>query len=154
MKKKMATSEFVPMSWNGEPITTDKLNQMCNNTQYLFDRSPRVRYSNSGVTRDNGVKIISGKSAYSPDNTRNYTYVNVYFGSFFSAGCNPAVTASLEAAGWQGQRNHVVLGGLGAGDYGVMGGQIDQTGFVAVISTEAYNTLIVGGWIHWTAVGY
>lgn len=150
----MAMNDFVPMSWNGESITTDKLNQMCNNTQYLFDRSPRIRMMVGGVPRDSGIKILSGKTAYAPDTTKNWTIMNVYFGSFFSSGCNPAVTVSLEASGWQGQRNHVVLGGLGTSGNGTVGGPIDQTGFSAVISTEAYSTLIVGGWIHWTAVGY
>lgn len=143
----MAMSEFVPMSWNGEPITTDKLNQMCNNTQYLFDRSPRIRYAVGGVTRDTGLKVLSGKTAFSPDNTKNYLYVNVFFGSFFSAGSNPVVTASIEPTGGSMHRSHMIVTGLA-------GGPIDQTGFIGVIAIEAATTIGSGGWVNWTAVGY
>lgn len=141
----MAMNEFVPMSWNGEPISTDKLNQMCNNTQYLFDRSPRIRYATNGITRDTGLKVLAGKTSY-PTVQANYVYLPVYFGSFFSSGCRPVVVATVEAP-FGGHRNRVMV-------YGFNGVEIDQTGFQAVVTTEAVPTLGPGGWVHWSAVGY
>lgn len=133
------------MSWNGEPITTDKLNQMCNNSQYLFDRSPRIRYAGPQFTRDTGLKVIAGKTPY-PVVQANYIYLPVYFGSFFSSGCNPIVTATVEAPSG-GHRNRVMA-------YGLSGGAIDNIGFQAVVTTEAVPTLGPAGWVHWIAVGY
>lgn len=145
----MAMNDFVPMSWNGEPISQDKLNQMCNNTQWLYDRSPRIRYSISGLTRDTGLKVLSGKTAFSADPSHDGLYVDTYFGSYFSSGCHPAVTATIEPIGGH-QRKYASIMGLA-------GSEIDQTGFrTAVVSIEAGVTSAIdaGGWIHWTAVGY
>lgn len=144
----MAMNDFVPMSWNGEPVSTDKLNQMCNNSQYLFDRSPRIRYSVSGITRDTGLKVIAGKTAFAPDTTHDYVNVPIYFGSYFTAGSHPSVTATVEIVGgsW---RKYVSIQGLS-------GSEIDQTGFVAqvVAKENTLTNVLQGGWVHWQAVGY
>lgn len=144
----MAMSEYVPMSWNGEPINTDKLNQMCNNSQYLFDRSPRIRYQASGLIRDTGLKVISGKTPFAPDSSHDFVNVPIYFGSFFTSGSHPVVTATIEIVGgsW---RKYVSIQGLA-------GQEIDQTGFMAqvVAHENPVQNVMTGGWIHWTAVGY
>lgn len=144
----MAMNDFVPMSWNGEPISTDKLNQMCNNSQYLFDRSPRIRLVLPQATRDTGIKVITGKTAFAPDTSHDYVNVPVYFGSFFSSGCHPTVTATVEIVGgsW---RKYVSIQGL-------TGAEIDQTGFMAqvVAKENTVTNIMQGGWVHWQAMGY
>lgn len=141
-------TSFVPMSWNGEPITTDKLNQMCNNSQYLFDRSPSIRYAAAGITRDDGLKIIAGKTPFAPDPNHDYVNVQIYFGSFFTAGSHPIVTCTAEIVGgyW---RKYVSIQGLS-------GAEIDQTGFQAQVVARENGTAYIwqGGWVHWQAVGY
>lgn len=143
----MAANDYKPVSWNGEPITNLKLNQMANNTQYLFERAPRIRYSGAGLTRDTALKIISGKSPFPIKTNMDWVDTNIYFGSFFSAGCKPVVVATVETTGgWL--RKYVSLRGFG--------GEIDHTGFIAhVVTHESFADHINSvGWVHWTATGY
>lgn len=139
----MAQNEYKPVSWNGEAISNTKLNQMCNNTQYIFERMPKIRYATQGLTRDTSLRMIAGKTPHTVAADRNFIYQDVYFGSFFTAGCKPIVTATVEGGG---HRNKVVIVGFN--------GEVDHTGFIAVVSTEATTTLTPAGFIHWTAVGY
>jgi hypothetical protein len=143
----MSQNEFNPTSFNGEPLTTAKLNQLSNNIQFLFERGAKIRYKNedANLTRDASLKVLAGKTAY-PIVSANYIYQPVYFGSYFSAGCKPVVTATVEAPSG-GHRNRVMV-------YGLSGGEIDNIGFQAVVTTEAVSTIGPSGWVHWIAVGY
>lgn len=144
----MSTSDYNPVSWNGEPITTAKLNQMCNNTQWIFDRMPKIRYASNNINRETTIKVLAGWTPFPPDTTHDYVNVDISFGSYFTAGCHPVITATVEVSGgaW---RKYVSIQGLG-------GQQTDNTGFRAqVVSHEAtVQNITQGGWIHWTAVGY
>lgn len=146
----MAANEYRPVSWNGEAITNSKLNQMANNTQFLFERSPKMRYAAAGLTRDTGLKILAGKTPY-PANTRDWSDARVYFGSFFTAGCKPIVTAVVGDIQAGGLRKYISLRGHN--------GEIDHTGFIAhVVTFELYpggaKTVTGPGFVHWTAIGY
>lgn len=144
----MANNDYVPVSWNGEAITNDKLNQMCNNDQYLFDRAPKMRYVATGITRDLQLKQIAGITPQ-PPSTTDFVDINIYFGSFFTTGSHPSVVCTYEgASSWLAR--FVSIRGFN--------GEIDHTGFIArVYSREAAgnkNNLAEGGWVHWTATGY
>lgn len=145
----MPTSDFNPVSWNGEPITTAKLNQMCNNTQWIFDRMPKIRYASNNVNRDTSIKVLTGWTPFPPDAKHDYVNVDISFGSYFTAGCHPVITATVEIGAPGGWRKYVSIQGLG-------GSQTDYTGFRAqVVSHETTVTNITqGGWIHWIAIGY
>lgn len=143
----MPTTDFQPISFNGEPLTNDKLNQMCNNEQYLFDRATKIRYSVNGLIRETGLKVLAGKTPFPARRDANFIYVNVSFGNFFTAGCHPVVTATVEATSGSLHRSKVVLQKQGSSD-------IDNAGFVAVVTGDTYAYLAVGGWVHWTAVGF
>lgn len=143
----MSATPYNPVSFNGEMITTQKMNQMANNDQWLFENSPRIRYNANGLVRDASLKVMAGKTPFTVNTATNYEYINVYFGSFFSAGCKPVVTATVEGFNAGAHRHHVVITGL-------TGGEIDNVGFVGVLAGEAYPTLTSGGFIHWQAVGY
>lgn len=153
----MAQNEYRPVSWNGEPITNSKLNQMANNTQFLFERTPRIRYAAAGITRDSGLKMIVGKTPI-PIVQTEWTEVETYFGDFFSAGCHPSINANLEMT-QNLHRTLMVIRPLGS--YTTYG-EIDHRGFKAhVWSNEddggggpAADVLTTGGFIHWQAVGY
>lgn len=151
----MAQNNFVPVSWNGESISTDKLNQMANNEQFLFDRTPLVRYAYQGkqnIVRDNSAKVMSGKTPFPPATNQDNVAILVYFGSFFSAGCHPIVTAVIETGGPLARKVMSIrsLGGVGQ--------EIGINGFVADIFTVEAGTqnhfVETGGWVHWTATGY
>lgn len=143
----MVATPYKPVSWNSEPVTQQRLQQMANNLQWLYENNARVRYSAAGIVRDNGIKIIAGKTPI-PVSAADFTDCYVYFGSFFTAGCQPAVTVSLADMTY-GQRKIVVSRGLG--------GNIDHRGFIAHVSSNeppGYAADIRGGWLHWMAVGY
>jgi hypothetical protein len=139
-------TNYKPTTFNGEPLTTTKMNQLANNVQYLFERSANVRYASSGITRDNGIKVITGKTAFAKT-SKTYTNVYIYFGSYFTAGCSPTVQVSLELPNL-GHRYHISFRGFNGG------GQVDHRGMIAVVATEAYKNLPEGGFVHWTATGY
>lgn len=142
----MVAGPYVPTSFTGEQITQQKLQQMANNDQWLFENSSRVRY-NYGVVRDSQVKIIAGKTPY-PATTNDNIDVYVYFGSFFSASCKPVVAASVEPG----------LGTIGLSIAGLtFGAEMDYRGFRGHVYQDYYelrNSLQYAGWVHWIAVGY
>lgn len=138
----MAATPYKPVSWNGEPISNAKLNQMCSNDQWLFENAARVRF-NYGGPRDAGVKIIAGKSPFSTSSLQ-HVWVDVYFGSFFSAGCKPSVMTQAETTGLGRKDIHIVG----------FGGEVDHRGFRAVVYTDEVQTIESPGWVHWQAVGY
>lgn len=149
----MAQNDFVPVSWNGEAVSTDKLNQMANNDQFLFDRTPLVRYVYQGaqnITRDNSVKMLAGKTPFTPSSDNNWVRQAIYFGSFFSSGCVPVVTCTVETQG--GERRDISIHGLGG-----VSTDIDINGFEATIWIGAGSgdtKVSTSGWVHWMAVGY
>ncbi len=137
---------YTPVDLNSELLTSTKLKQMAANDQWLFENMLRVRYYiTNGVVRDNGVKMIAGKSTIPGVGGRDYQYYNVSFNNFFTVGCKPIVTATLESQGGTGHRTNLVIQGLT--------GEIDSAGFRAIMSSDTYTSLS-SMWLNWHAVGY
>jgi len=145
----MAATPYKPISWSDRSVSQEKLQQMANNDQWLFENSPRMRYSVAGNVRDSGIKIIAGKTSYGPTNGPDYEDVNIYFGNFFSAACKPVVTSTVGVDIASGLRKYIVNRGFG--------GEIDYRGFIAHVTAHeppGYSASIPGGWLHWIAVGF
>jgi hypothetical protein len=144
----MAATPYKPVTWNGEPITLLKLNQMANNDQFLFENTPRVRYSAMGLTRDTATKVLAGKTPY-PVSQADWVRVQIPFSSFFTAGCKPVVVATVESAG--DERRVVSTHGIAG-----WGTAIDNNGFEAHVWSAGSGSPAIsqGGFINWTAVGY
>lgn len=145
----MTATPYKPVSWNDRSLSTERLQQMANNDQWLFENSPRIRYSANNITRDSGLKVIAGKTAYAAQPTLDYTNVEVYFGSFFTVGCRPSVSTTVETS-LSGNRKFASIRGFG-------GQEVDYRGFIAHVT--AHETVnhpwgISGGWVHWIAIGY
>jgi hypothetical protein len=70
---------------------------MTSNDQYLFERTPSVRYNAYGVTRDTTLKIASG-IVVMPVGSQ-VVKRDVYFGNFFTSGCKPVVVVGLLSNG-------------------------------------------------------
>ena len=147
----MATS-YKPLSWGEEYISSDKLNQMASNDQYLFERTPTVYYSAYGVNKKSGgMKIMSGVLAIYANKNASHVTKDYHFGSFFSHGCRPVITVgqNMTTAG----RYHVYFKGFGtfAPDhrgvkFGVIANHRSGSKTPNRINTKIY--------IHWTAVGW
>lgn len=146
----MATTPYRPVTWTDETVSANKLAQMANNDQWLFENGAKFRYTSNGLTRDSGLKIIAGKTPYGITGADAYG-VLVYFGSFFSSGCKPIVTATIEhSGGWM--RKYVSIRSLSG-----MGSEVDHRGMYMEFSTHertVTNNIEAGGWFHWQAIGY
>jgi len=105
------TLPYKPVSWGEEPMSVDKLNQMTNNDQWLFENTPRMKYAAYTLTKNSGLKILA-TYAYVPPNRNRGTTRGVYFGSFFSVGCQPIVVATPVATNSQ-RRFFVAVNGIG-----------------------------------------
>lgn len=87
-------TQYVPVSWSGQPITVDILQRMATNDQALFEMKPSTVMRHVGVTRDRGMKILAGSTLFQPSNAWAQN-VDLFFGNFFSAGCQPVVIANI-----------------------------------------------------------
>lgn len=147
----MATP-YKPLSWGNEYISSDKLNDMASNDQYLFERTPTVYYRGFGVSkRTGGMKVMAGVQTFGSSRKKSSVAKDYHFGTFFSQGCKPIVTTSL-SMGTAG-RYHVIVSGLGQGpispDHRGMNLRIIANALTAKDS-KINSTIIV----NWIAVGW
>jgi hypothetical protein len=145
----MVSTNYDPVSWTSGPITTNALQQMANNDQWIYENMPRMVYYSPSINRSSGLKIASGRTTFGSSHLM-YKDVTVYFGNFFTAGCKPVVVATVHSFG--GQRQLATVRGLGNAH------AIDNRGFISQISSQenyphAVNR-IAGGILNWIAVGY
>lgn len=146
----MASSPYSPTSFNpDEPISDDKMNQIANNVQWLYENSPRMLYNAHGTKKGSGIKILSGMSIV-PTSASTLSTVTVYFGSFFSQGCRPVVVATPNGRGGR-TRYMSTVKGIGY-DYP------DHRGAELQLTTDEYaaasNKHLIAITVHWIAVGW
>ncbi len=149
----MAVASYSGVSWaDDEPIFTDKLNQMAQNDQWFFENMPTVLYTNGSLTpsikRQKAIKVLSGILLCQPSATGIQNHVQ-YFGSYFTAGCNPVIVTSLLHNG--DVRLHLGHKGIGQPIPDHRGfevlGAADQLNLKANRMTKPF-------YITWLAVGY
>lgn len=131
-------------------MATDKLNQMQNNTQYVYENMPVTQYNAYGIKKNNSVKVLAGIFTVAPSNGLWASGV-VEFGSFFSAGCNPVIVTGQQPthASW---RYHLILKGIG-------GYYPDHRGVEFHVGADYYGTTtknVVDGrvYVHYIAIGW
>lgn len=142
------TSPYAPVQWTPGPITLPGLQQMANNEQWLFENMPAMYYTGPQIKRTGGLKIAAGRLPF-PSTKQGYIDMNVYFGNFFTSGCNPVVTTTVHSY-YRGRKFASVMGLGGATN-------IDSRGFMAVICAVepvGQDNSIHGGILNWMAVGY
>ena len=142
----MAATPYKPISWSPqELVSDDKMAQLANNSQWLFENTPRTNYNAYGVARATGVKIACGvqiiAASKAPTQTRP-----VYFNNFFSAACHPVVTTGI--IGFQ-RKIFVILNG-----FGVL--HPDQRGFEITVEAESatVNKIERAFYVTWMAMGF
>lgn len=145
----MATTPYRPTSWSDtEPAHTAKLNQMSQNDQWLFENTPRMRYSAHGIQREQGLKIAAGIKMIVADQN-NQHIVTVDFGSFFSSACYPVVVVG-GTINRQTVRCHT-------GARALSGLQIDNRGFeiIAAADNAPYSDYMTSNYyVPWIAMGF
>lgn len=83
------------MAWGpGEPITTNKLNDMIGNDDWLFQNAVTAYYDVLGVTRDSGLSIRTGY--IKALNTENMgVFIGSYYARPFLPGARPVVITGM-----------------------------------------------------------
>jgi hypothetical protein len=143
------TQPYKPVSWSEEPTSVDKLNQMTNNDQWLFENTPRMKYNAYSLNKQSGLKILA-TYAFMPYTLATAQSRAVYFGSFFSVGCQPIVVATPVPLGPQ-RRFHVAVNGIGRA-------VPDHTGCFIQLSPDEWNTknnrVSQSVYVHLIAIGW
>src|ERR1044072_2933175 len=145
----MVATPYKAVTWGDEPIYKDKLKQMTNNEQWLFENSPVVNYNTYGIKRNAGLKIMAGIAVVPTSKTSSST-VTVNFGTFFSSGCKPVITTGIQPTGAR-SRIHVSIKGI-SGYYPdhrgmiVMAGMDDLSAKNNVMTARVYVHFIAIGW--------
>jgi hypothetical protein len=142
----MAATPYKPVSWSpNELITEDKLDQIANNSQWLFENTPRVSYNAFNLNRTTGVKIACGTVLFNGSKTA-YQTKPVYFSNFFSAASKPIVTTGVIS--FQ-RRTFVVTNGFGV--YSP-----DSRGFEMIVECEStsVNKIERDFYVSWMAMGF
>lgn len=104
-------TQYRPVQWAaGEPLTSAKLSAMAANDQYLFESLPRMQFNNGGVRKTNGIKILA-VTAPIATTTDRHGRTTIYFGDFFSIGCRPVITYSINAT--PKEQFHLAIKGIG-----------------------------------------
>ncbi len=145
----MAATPYRPVAVNDKSLTKEKLQQMANNDQWLFENTPRIRYNflEGNIVRDSGAKILAGKLIFGAG-TKDWSERTVSCGNFFSASCKPIVVSTVEATGTH-LRKLVTTKGIN-------GAEIDHRGFIAHVSVQERNAKVMDTWglIHYMAIGF
>lgn len=144
----MSATPYRPISWNPQDVLDEsKMDQIANNSQWLFENKPSVLYSAFGVRRTTGLKIMCGITTFPYQPTSGIETQPVYFSNFFSVGCRPIVTTGVVSF----QSNVRVI----HNGFGVM--WPDHRGMEIVVDAQAPD----GGhriqrtlYVTWIAMGY
>jgi hypothetical protein len=113
----MGATPFKALDWvSHEVITTDKLDAMQANSQWLIDNTPRSRFiPDVGTAKDSGLLIIAGR-CYVPRNKYwSQGHGAVTFGTTFKPGTIVHVTTGVNSN--QKKRVFCVMNGLGASTF-------------------------------------
>lgn len=142
------TTPFKPVT-TSDSLDKTTFDQMNSNQQWLFDNLTKVRYNSGAIIRDNGLKILAGKTAFPARSDANYIHITVNFGTYFTAGCQPILVANVEGNSGSGHKEIVVPVGRAG-----LNVPIDHNGMTLVISGPQYTNIPRNGWVNWIAVGY
>lgn len=142
----MAATPYRAVSWQPHDLLdADKMGQLANNSQWLFENTPRINYNAYGVSRTTGTKIAAGIQIFGASKTA-YQTRPVYFTNFFSAACHPVVTTGVISLQ---RRTFVICNGFG--DL-----HPDHRGFEITIECESAsaNKIERACYVTWMALGF
>lgn len=146
----MSATGYKPLSWNqGDNITKEKLNQMANNDQWLFDNIPRADYQALGVHKNEGIRIAAGVALIKAS-TKPWGFTDVHLSNFFSSGSTPIVTTG-GAVTTHIRRAIISVNGFGRT-------HPDNRGFRIWVSLDQRpwepNRIFSPFYVPWHAIGY
>lgn len=141
---------FNAVNWTpNELVGQRKMNTMTNNAEWLYANTPRAIYTlPGGLRRVEGTKLASGRVIITKRNKDSAT-VEVRFGNYFTARCEPNITTGIIAAS-QPQVFDSIRG---------IGRLIpDNRGFQVTVNIAAQNArrdkITRSFYVAWQAMGY
>lgn len=146
----MAAGPYRPLSFvDGEALDVNKLNTIAQNLQWLYENTPRISYKAFGLVKSSGAKILAGANTV-PASKTTLSYATVYFGTFFSQGCQPIVVATPVQSGTR-TRFETVVKGIGRT-------YPDHRGCNIGVTTDEYNMSlnkhVTNLPVNWIAIGW
>lgn len=134
-----------------DPVDKDKLNQVVNNVQYVYENMPRIQYNTYGIKKATSVKLLAGISSVKPSQSLWATN-QIDFGSYFTAGCKPVIVTGTQPTTGR-LRYHVVIKGLGGSYYP------DHRGAVICVGADYYgtsskNVVDTTVYVHYLVIGW
>ena len=146
----MGATPYKATTWGDEPVYKDKLQQMANNDQWLYENMPKMNFNTYGVKRTTGLKILAG-IAIVPAGKKDWSGTTFNFNSFFSSGCKPVIVTGTQPTGGR-WRYHTIVKGIGSyypDHRGVeinVGADYFGTPTANVVDQKVYVHLIAIGW--------
>lgn len=148
----MAVTAFVGVQWQPLDLIDDnKMSQMANGIQHVYDNTPRAQYhTGSQYQRNQGIKIASGRVTIPKQVKKSADRKRVNFNGFFTAGCQPHITTGIMSPT---QRNFWVI------FEGITRLEPDHNGFDIVIEVgekpgKNNDTIKNTFAVHWIGLGW
>lgn len=143
----MTATPYKSTGWSDdEAVYTDKLAQMANNDQWLYENTPQMNFTTYGIKKTSGLKIMAG-IAILPVTSTAYSHTTYNFGTFFTSGCTPVIAYGLQRAGSH-FAFHVAMKGIDGWTPDHRGFYLD--GWCPI----AGNTFFAPLYVHFIAVGW
>lgn len=141
---------FKALNWTpNEQVGERKMDTLADNTEWLYDNTPRSIYTlPGGIRRVEGVKIASGRVVIAKRNSDSAA-AEVRFGNFFSTRCEPNITTGVVSSGQS--RIFCTFSGIGKLIP-------DHRGFRVVVNVAALakknDKIARTMYVSWQAMGY
>lgn len=88
-------SSYTPLTWSkGDAVTIERLNQMAENDQFLFEQVVKSKYIFDDAERTSGIKIFARNERFPVTGTK-LSQLSVSWDGFFSPDCNPIVNVMV-----------------------------------------------------------
>jgi len=133
------------LNWSKEPVSSQKLNDMVGNDDYLYERMITGYYNVSGIVRDSGLEIRTGFVKAIATEAGSF-FVSHYYPKPFLPGARPVVLVAVVSSGPM----LYVLGTRGLDNRAVP----DHRGFLTHFSQlrpAGHPTKFVGGDSQWAS---
>lgn len=149
----MAIPGYRALTWEPLDLLSDwNMDQLVSNIQAVHDYTPRAKYTaQGGTTRQEQIKILSGRTIVPKNGKKDEVSVNVGFAGFFSSNCQPNVTIGINAR----RQQNIFCTFRGQPGTGLLP---DNTGMqldILIASEQGEKkTIAQPFYIHWQAMGY
>lgn len=103
----MASQQYQRVSFESGPLTVEKLNDLVENMDFLYDRMCAGYYFVNGHQKENGLVIQGQVAGVDKTASSAIRYADIFWAKPFTTGCKPIITSSQYASEFS--RNFWVL---------------------------------------------